>query len=198
MRSEANTRRSYLPDSLPGFTAAVGALAIVAVLTVNGALVGPALLRNWRAETERQELEQLRASAPALDAPRAASTVEAQLELLRASIPVERRDLELIDELRGMARRSGAVGVLIAPPGGVQVPAPSASEPLARDALLKRDPSQLQTDLVAFSAEGRYPELIAFLRELAREPRLSSLESISLARRPPRIAWTLTMKAARW
>jgi hypothetical protein len=190
---------SFLPDSLSGFAAVVCALALVGAFAVNAVVVGPVLMRKSRAEARRQQLEQqMRGAAAPVDAQRTRSVVDAQLERLRASVPVERRDLELIDELRGVARRSGAVGVLIAPPGGVQVAAPTASQPLGRETLLKRDPSQLRTDLVTFSAEGRYPELVAFLRELAREPRLSSVESISLSRRPPRIAWTLTLKAARW
>jgi hypothetical protein len=194
------TPRSYLPDSLSGFIGMVCASALVAVLVLGAALLGPALLRKSRADRRASQLEaQIHAAEGGPSAPRdAAALVEAQLERLRASVPAERRDLELIDQLRAVARRAGAARVLIAPPGGVLVPAPAPEQGPARETLLKREPSQLQTDLVTFTAEGRYAELVAFLRELAREPGLKSVEAISVSRRPPRISWTLTLKAARW
>jgi len=200
MPHAARRRGNWLPESLPGFVGFACASAFVAILVLGSVLLGPALLRKARAERRAAQLEQrLQAEDLEGDAPgEARAQIEEQLQRVGASIPAERRDFDLIDQLRSAARRAGATNVLIAPAGGVQVAGAAPAQLPPRTMLLTREPSQLKTDLVTFSAEGRYADFVAFLGELGREPGVRSLEAISLARRPPRISWTLTLKAAHW
>jgi hypothetical protein len=184
-----------MPEALRNFAVQAFATALLAALIGAAALDGPAFWRKSRAHERAVELEQeLRSGDPVSLAP-AQAAVEAQLRQLEASVPAERRDLELLDRLGAAARKAGALNVEVAAEGGARVAPPRRLESAT---LFAREPSHLRTTVMTLAGECRYGEFLAFLDRLAHEPGLHSLESVSLERRPPRVFWRLTLKAAHW
>lgn len=184
-----------MPGTLRNFAVQAGATALLAALLGAAALVGPAFWRRSRALERAVELEQrLRSDDPGTLLP-AQAAVEAQLRQLEAAVPADRRDLEVIDRLRAAARNAGALNVEVAAEGGARVAPPQRLESAT---LFTREPPQLRTAVMTMAGECHYREFLAFLDRLAHEPGLHSLESVSLERRPPRVFWRLTLKAAHW
>ncbi|TMA26870.1 MAG: hypothetical protein E6J78_12220 [Deltaproteobacteria bacterium] len=185
-----------MPEALRNFAVQAFGTALLAALLGAAALVGPALWRNSRALERAAEIEQrLRSDDPGSLLP-AQADVEAQLRQLEAAVPAERRDLEVLDRLRAAARNAGALNVEVAAEGGARVAPPR--QRLESATLFTREPAQLHTAVMTMAGECHYGEFLAFLDRLAHEPGLHSLESVSLERRPPRVSWRLTLKAAHW
>lgn len=187
-----------MTGSLRNFAALSFAAALLAVALVAAALLGPLVSRRSRAERRAAALQQRLdgSQREAAAAAEAAAAVEAGIRRLEAAVPVQRGDVELVDQLREAARLAGATQVTVAPEGGVQV-ASSAAEVKPRPAAT-REPAELQSERVTLSAEGRYAEFVNLLGELSRLPRLQSVESVSLVRQPAQVTWTLTLRVSHW
>ena len=187
-----------MTGSLRGFAALSFAAALLAVALLAAALLAPLASRRARAERRAFALQQRRENDQheAAAAAEAAPAVEASLKRLEASVPSQRADVELVDQLREAARLAGATRVSIAPEGGVLVASTSTGQKARPTAV--REPGELQTERVTLTAEGRYAAFVALLGELSRLPRLETVENVSLVRQPPGLAMTLTLRAAHW
>ncbi len=192
--------------SLKAYIGIASTLVLIALVGMWSALVRPLIRERATAHDRTVELqrdvEKARTELRALEIGPMPPPVPR--DAMEERIPAERLDKKMIERLTAAAKRASAKNVSVEVDGGLKVEPlqidlqskkPATKEPYSGLAMTT---SQLKHLKLNVSAHSSYREMVAFLGELAKEPRLISVESLSLTRDPPGVRWTVSVQANHW